>query len=664
MAHYNFDTEANAKKHFITAMEVKYGKEWGSNQQADDIQQTTAKYLRLGTAQNPRKMEMAKIGAEITKKRGLQAYDPLLHLAGIPLGQRQLTPYTLGGTDIVCDGDDLHYVNNAAMQQEWDDIRRTCVVGLDLAHETLEKRLGKEVTPESINYYLEVLNHAMPGAAIVQEHMVETHPAMVDDCYVKVFTGDDALKDELDPQFVIDIDKMFRPDHAAQIKASMGKSSFQAVHIPTVVSRTADGGQTSRWMAMPGGAIVQEHMVETHPAMVDDCYVKVFTGDDALKDELDPQFVIDIDKMFRPDHAAQIKASMGKSSFQAVHIPTVVSRTADGGQTSRWMAMQVGMSFISAYHMCAGEAAVADLAFTAKHAGLIEMSEMLPARRARGPNEPGGLSFGHMCDIVQTSRKFRDDPCKIALETCAAAMMLYDQIWLGGYMSGGVGFTMYATAAYTNNTVDDNLYADTEYGWDTYGTSIGNVKEPTLDIIKDIGTWGALYGLELYENYPTALEDHFGGSQRATVISTATGAACAITTGNSNAGLSAWYLSMYLHKEAHGRLGFFGYDLQDQCGATNVFSYQSDEGLLAEMRGANYPNYAMNVGHQGGYTTVCTGGYTGRGDGFAINPLVKTCFADDLMNFDFVEVRECFGKGALREFDRCAGERAFVIPAK
>jgi methyl coenzyme M reductase alpha subunit len=143
----------------------------------------------------------------------------------------------------------------------------------------------------------------------------------------------------------------------------MGKASFQAVHIPTVVSRTADGGQTSRWMAMQVG---MSFISAYHPAMVDDCYVKVFTGDDALKDELDPQFVIDIDKMFRPDHAAQIKASMGKSSFQAVHIPTVVSRTADGGQTSRWMAMQVGMSFISAYHMCAGEAAVADLAFTAR----------------------------------------------------------------------------------------------------------------------------------------------------------------------------------------------------------------------------------------------------------------------------------------------------------
>jgi methyl-coenzyme M reductase alpha subunit len=658
----NFNNEVTAKKHFITAMEVKYGKEWGSNKQADDIQQTTAKYLRLGTEQNPRKMEMAKIGAEIMKKRGLQAYDPLLHLAGIPLGQRQLTPYTLGGTDIVCDGDDLHYVNNAAMQQEWDDIRRTCVVGLDLAHETLEKRLGK-------------MEMAKIGAEIMKKRGLQAYDPLLH------LAGIPLGQRQLTPYTLGGTDIVCDGDDLHYVNNAAMQQEWDDIRRTCVVGLDLAHETLEKRLgkevtpesinyylevlnhAMPGGAIVQEHMVETHPAMVDDCYVKVFTGDDALKDELDPQFVIDIDKMFRPDHAAQIKASMGKSSFQAVHIPTVVSRTADGGQTSRWMAMQVGMSFISAYHMCAGEAAVADLAFTAKHAGLIEMSEMLPARRARGPNEPGGLSFGHMCDIVQTSRKFRDDPCKIALETCAAAMMLYDQIWLGGYMSGGVGFTMYATAAYTNNTVDDNLYADTEYGWDTYGTSIGNVKEPTLDIIKDIGTWGALYGLELYENYPTALEDHFGGSQRATVISTATGAACAITTGNSNAGLSAWYLSMYLHKEAHGRLGFFGYDLQDQCGATNVFSYQSDEGLLAEMRGANYPNYAMNVGHQGGYTTVCTGGYTGRGDGFAINPLVKTCFADDLMNFDFVEVRECFGKGALREFDRCAGERAFVIPA-
>jgi methyl-coenzyme M reductase alpha subunit len=565
-----------AEPRFKKSMETKYAKEWGSNKcgstAKSKITDKKTKYLRLGYQQNPRKVEMAKCGAAITKKRGLQAYDPKLHLAGIPMGQRQLTPYTISGTDIVCDGDDLHFVNNAAMQQEWDDIRRTCVVGLDLAHETLEKRLGKEITPETINYYLEVLNHAMPGAAIVQEHMVETHPALVDDCYVKIFTGDATLQDEVDKQFVINIDNEFPDNQAKQIKAAMGKTSWQAVHIPTIVTRTEDG---------PG--------------------------------------------------------------------------------TSRWMAMQVGMTFISAYHMCAGEAAVGELAFTAKHAGLVEMGDMIPARRARGPNEPGGLSFGHMADIVQTNRKGPEDPVNVVLQTASAATMLYDQIWLGGYMSGGVGFTMYATPAYTNDIVDDFLYWGNDYAAKKYG---GNGKaKATIDTVKDIATETTLYGLEAYEKYPTTLEDHFGGSQRATVVSIAAGGATALATGHSQAGLSAWYLSMYLHKEAHGRLGFYGYDLQDQCGATNVFSIASDEGCIGECRGANYPNYAMNVGHQGGYTSVVAAAHAGK-DAFCVNPLVKTCFADDLVNFDFADPRGAFGKAALREWDRCAGERAFVIPAK
>ena len=81
---------------------------------------------------------------------------------------------------------------------------------------TLQKRLGKEVTPETINEYLHVLNHAMPGAAVVQEHMVETHPSLVDDCYVKVFTGDDEMADDLEPQFVLNVDKLFPAKQAAQ----------------------------------------------------------------------------------------------------------------------------------------------------------------------------------------------------------------------------------------------------------------------------------------------------------------------------------------------------------------------------------------------------------------------------------------------------------------
>ncbi len=561
---------------FTKAMETKYTQEWGSNKVGSSgnvsITSKKTKYLRLGYQQSPRKVEMAKCGAAITKNRKLQAYDPKLHLCGIPMGQRQLHPYMISGTDIICDGDDLHFVNNAAMQQMWDDIRRTCVVGLDLAHETIEKRLGKEVTPETINYYLEVLNHAMPGAAIVQEHMVETHPALVDDCYVKVFTGDESLQDELDQQFVINIDKEFPANQANQIKASIGKTSWQAVHIPTIVTRTEDG---------PG--------------------------------------------------------------------------------TSRWMAMQVGMTFISAYHMCAGEAAVGELAFTAKHAGLVEMGDMIPARRARGPNEPGGISFGYMADIVQTNRKTPDDPSYVALQVAGAASMLYDQIWFGGYMSGGVGFTQYALSAYTDDILDDFLRWGEDYVHAKYG-EFGKAKV-SLENIKDIATEITLNGLEFYDKYPTVLETHFGGSQRATAIAIAAGGSAALATGHSNAGLSAWYLSMYLHKEACGRLGFWGYDLQDQCGAANVFSLGSDEGCIAELRGPNYPNYAMNVGHLGGYTSIVAAAHAGR-DAFCLNPLVKTCFADDLINFDFADPRGSFGKAALREWERTAGERAFVIPAK
>ncbi len=559
---------------FMKAMETKYSKEWGSNKSAQSkITDKKTKYLRLGYTQSPRKVEMAKCGAAIHKKRQLQAYDPKLHLCGIPMGQRQLHPYTISGTDTICEGDDLHFVNNAAMQQMWDDIRRTCIVGLDLAHETLEKRLGKEVTPETINYYLEVLNHAMPGAAIVQEHMAETHPALVDDCYVKVFSGDEALKDEIDNQFLINIDNEFSKDQADQIKTGVGKTTWQAVHIPTIVTRVEDG---------PG--------------------------------------------------------------------------------TSRWAAMQIGMSFISAYHMCAGEAAVGELAYTAKHAALLEMGDMVPARRARGPNEPGGLCFGHMADIMQTSRKTPDDPCNVVLQVASAASMLYDQIWFGGYMSGGVGFTQYALPAYTDDILDDFLYWGVDYAEKKYG-KLGSAK-PNLETIKDLTTEVFLYALETYEKYPIELETHFGGSQRATAIATADGSTTALATGYSNAGLSMWYLSMHLLKEAWGRLGFWGYDLQDQCGAANVFSLGSDEGCIGELRGPNYPNYAMNVGHLGGYTAIVAAAHAGRKDAFCVSPLIKTSFADNLINFDFTDPRGEFGKAAMREWERCAGERAFVIPAK
>jgi len=554
----------HTKKLFIKALNKKFGKDF-------DLASQKTEYKRLGPEQSARKREFMEYAKKLEGKRGMTGYNPYVHAGGIPLGQRQLVPYKLSSTEYVVEGDDLHFVNNPAMQQMWDDIRRTIIVGLDMAHEVLQKRLGKEVTPETINNYLEILNHAMPGAAVVQEHMVETHPGLVDDCNVRVFTGDDALADEIDAQYLIDINKMF-------------------------------------------------------PA----------------------------------EQAEVLKAAIGKTSWQAVHIPTIVVRSCDGGTTSRWSAMQLSMTFIDAYNMCAGEAAVADLAYAAKHAAVLHMSDMLPARRARGPNNPGGLSFGYMADMVQTSRVKPQDPVYVSLNVVAAGSMLYDQIWLGSYMSGGVGFTQYATAAYTNDVLDDFSYYGVDYAVDKFG---GFAKAPkTIDVAKELATEVTLYGIEQYEAFPTLLEDHFGGSQRAAVLAAASGITSAIASGHSQIGLAGWYLSMLLHKEAWGRLGFFGYDLQDQCGPTNVFSYQSDEGNPLELRGANYPNYAMNVGHQGEYAGITSAAHAGRMDAFAVSPLIKVTFANPGLVFDWANVRDCFGKGGAREF-RAAGERSLVMPS-
>jgi methyl-coenzyme M reductase alpha subunit len=554
-----------SQKLFLKAMKEKFA--------GEDPASLSTQFLRKGLEQSERKREFLKEGKKVEMERGISQYDPKrCHLGGIPLGQRQLMTYEVSGTGTFVEGDDLHFVNNAAMQQMWDDIRRTIIVGMDLAHQTLQKRLGKEVTPETINEYLHILNHAMPGAAVVQEHMVETHPALTSDCYVKVFTGDDEVADDIEKQFLLDVNKLF-------------------------------------------------------PAK----------------------------------QAEQLKKAVGKAMWQAVHIPTIVSRTCDGGTTSRWSAMQLGMTFIAAYRMCAGEAAVADLAYAAKHAGVIQMADILPARRARGPNEPGGIKFGHFGDMIQADRKYPNDPVKASLEVVGAGSMLFDQIWLGSYMSGGVGFTQYATAAYTDNILDDYCYYGRDYVKDKYG---GWDKAPaTQEAINDIAGEVTLYSMEQYEEFPTALESHFGGSQRASVIAAASGLTTAMATGNSNAGLNGWYLSMLMHKEGWSRLGFFGYDLQDQCGSANSMAIRPDEGLLGELRGPNYPNYAMNVGHQGEYAAIVTSPHYARGDGWTLNPLIKITFADPSLAFDFSEPRREFAKGAIREF-MPAGERSLIIPAR
>ncbi|MCS7102414.1 MAG: coenzyme-B sulfoethylthiotransferase subunit alpha [Candidatus Korarchaeum sp.] len=549
------------RKLFIDALKKKF--------KEDPAEKFTQFYIFGAWRQSKRKREFFEASQKIAQQRGIPAYNPELHL-GAPLGQRVLMPYEVSGTGVFGEPEDFHFINNAAMQQLWDDIRRTVIVGLDAAHMILEKRLGKEVTPESINHYLEILNHALPG-----------------------------------------------------------------------------------------GAVVQEHMAEIHPALVEDSYVKVFTGDDELADKIDKRFLIDINKEFPPEQAEALKKAIGKSLWQVMRIPTIVGRVADGGTIARWSAMQISMSMIDAYKLMAGEAAIGEFAFAAKHAEVIEMATLMPWRRARGPNEPGGIPFGFLADMIQTSRKYPDDPVKVALESLAAGAVIYDQLWFGIYMSGGVGFTQYSTPVYTDNILDDFCYYTADYVKSKYG-GFAKVK-PSMDVILDIATEATLYGLEQYERYPALMETHFGGSQRAAVLAAASGIGCSIATGDANAGVNGWYLSQILHKEHMGRLGFYGYDAQDQMGASNSFSYRSDEGLPLELRGPNYPNYAMNVGHTGEYVGIVAAAHTAYRHAWCVNPIIKVAFADPHLKFDFVEPRKCFAKGVLREF-MPAGERDPIIP--
>ncbi|BAP61906.1 coenzyme-B sulfoethylthiotransferase subunit alpha [Methanococcus maripaludis] len=549
------------KRLFLKALKEKF--------EEDPKEKYTKFYTFGGWEQSARKREFVEANEKIVseKRQGIPLYNPDI---GVPLGQRKLMPYKLSNTDDYCEGDDLHFLNNAAIQQLWDDIRRTVIVGMDTAHSVLEKRLGVEVTPETINEYMHTINHSLPG-----------------------------------------------------------------------------------------GAVVQEHMVEVHPSLAWDCYARIFTGDDELADELDSRFLIDINKLFPEEQAETLKAAIGKKTYQVSRVPSLVGRVCDGGTISRWSAMQIGMSFITAYKLCAGEAATADFSYASKHADVIQMGNALPGRRARGPNEPGGIRFGILSDVVQTTR-VSEDPVEQSLEVVATGAALYDQIWLGAYMSGGVGFTQYATASYTDDILDDFSYYALDYVEKKYGR-MGT--KATMDVVEDVAGEVTLYALEQYNDYPALLEDHFGGSQRAAVAAAASGIGVCMATGNSNAGVNGWYLSQILHKEYNSRLGFYGYDLQDQCGASNSLAIRNDEAAPLELRGPNYPNYAMNVGHQGEYAGIAQAAHSARGDAFALNPLVKVAFADPMLVFDFSKPRKEIARGALREFE-AAGERDVILPAK
>ena len=77
----------------------------------------------------------------------------------------------------------------------------------------------------------------------------------------------------------------------------------------------------------------------------------------------------------------------------------------------------------------------------------------------------------------------------------------------------------------------------------------------------------------------------------------------------------------------------------------------------------NGQNNAMNIYHQGEYAAIASAAHYGRQDAWVLSPLIKICFADPSLKFDFSEPRREFARGAIREF-MPAGERSLIIPAR
>ena len=106
------------------------------------------------------------------------------------------------------------------------------------------------MTPESINFYLESVQHTMAGGSVAQEHLGYINPECTKDCYVKVFTGNDELADVIDKRYQIDINKLYPESQAAQLKEAIGAKLYEVVHLPTSAVRAGCGGLARRWAAL------------------------------------------------------------------------------------------------------------------------------------------------------------------------------------------------------------------------------------------------------------------------------------------------------------------------------------------------------------------------------------------------------------------------------
>ncbi|MDY6965530.1 MAG: methyl-coenzyme M reductase subunit alpha [Halobacteriota archaeon] len=541
---------------------------------SDLTKKNTTFYDFGGWKQSKRKSEFVKYAHEIARERGLPGYQGDRQDLGVPLGQRYLAPLKLVDEDAFGEIDDFHDINNAAIQQALDDIKRTSIVGIDMAHRVLEQRIGVTVTPETINHYLECKNHSIAGGALAQEHMAEIHPGMTKDAYTKLIIGNEELADQVDRRFLISIRDEFPEWQAEKLTDAIGDHIFQVSRIPTIAVRIADGGITNRW---------------------------------------------------------------------------------DNTSTS--------LGLVTAYNLGGGYSAVSDLVLVAKHLQTVQIGTLTWPRRARAPNEPGGVPVGYMGDICQTPVHDEKDILRYVFDASALGAMYYELLWFGGYMAGGIGPTTAIANAFTDIGGMEGIGTNFLTNWikRKYG-GLASAK-PSFDVIRELSHMVTFMFMEGLDRFPVMMEHLWGGAVRQAAVAIGSAMIVGLATGNSLASVIASnYSFCHLMKESWGRGGFGAADALEYVMMGNAASLRPEEGNLPELRGPNMSMISL-PGHIDSSVVGCAAAHAARGDAWVLSPVIKVAFADPNLAFDFKNIRREVTKGVLKEF-MPEGDRDLIKPAR
>lgn len=539
-------------------------------------------YRRGGYAQSPQKTAFQKEGTAIALERNIPAYHQSLME---PKGQKDLRSFTISRTEVRVEPEALHYMNNFAMQQMYDDIKRTVILNLDIPHRTIQVRAGKEVTPESVNQYLRSVQHTIGGGSILLEQVADVDPNLTSDAYCKIITGNDEIKDFIDPRFLIDIDKQF---HESKVKT--------------------------------------------------------------------------------------IKEAIGDTIHLVIRAPTLTVRTADAGAAFKWGAMNSIIAFIGTYRL-ARDSVISDIAFATRQANVVLLGDRGWPSRSHALNEFGGIPFGYLADICQGDSELPATPfLQVAHENeelartyiektlgCLSIIVpVLSEMWMGLYGPENFNLTpglvvasicadiqedfldimTNLTAKYFARITRDNIHV--------VPTRWYNLRWVIETIVHEIMT--------TMEKYPTLMELLWAGIQRTFLLGSIAANMAALLTGSTTAGL--WglrYANALLVKEGWLRSAA-GDEMVDHLGMPNSCSLRLEEGGLPELQGMNSPANVLGIAQAYGMAGVGYCAALARGDPWVCSPIIKAAFADSSLKFNFKNPLADITAGAQGTY-KPAGER-------